>query len=1446
MARRIGILLAIGACWVAGTALGLSTALLGTDTGRHTAVRWVVTQTNARIHGRLAVGEVDGSFLRGLVVKNVTVEDETGIPLATVERVGVRYRVRDLLSGRIVFGRLTLERPTINLVQPAPGEPFNLARVFAADSSRAGSRSGLRPLIAFADVQLVDGSVIVRTPLSAGEEAIETADGVEGPLRVRRFQHIQALFPYLRISSPLPGDEGVLILSSELHLASSDPALTIDGMQGRVTVYGDSLTIDLTAIQMPASTATLRGGVTWTDALRYDLAGEASGAALADLQGLLPMLPPGLLGTGRFEVTSHDTDVLDVAAEGLDLEGRGGGGRLRGRLGMSLGPGERWAFVETELRLDTFDLEYVRGFLDTLPVAGRVTGRTTFDGPSDTLRITWDGVFRDSMVAGRPASRAQATGVLELGGPDGAVFHEFRLEQADISLATVRRLVPAVTLRGRLTGSGTLNGPWLNATYEGALRYADGARPGTEAQGTVRLDARGDTLGVGVDVQLDSLRLESFRSSYPGFTVGGAWSGHVQLAGRLDSLAVNADLAGPAGRVRGVGSLALLPDFKGLRHLDLALDRVDASMLFERAPPTSLTAQAIGRSTLRADGATDFLFVAAVDSSTVRGIGVDSAAVQVGLSSGEAAVDTLIVWASALQVDVRGRVAFEGMVRDTLNFLASTSSLGVLEPVLEPVLGPLDLEDDAPLPSGTARVAGRLVGSLDAFQVIADVELQQVRRGDLYVSHGGGTATWVSASKTLGFDGRVDSVHTAQVDVAGAHVQLHGRLDSLKWHGRSRFGREGAWIGGGSLVEESGERRVMLDSLGVLLASGQWFVDTAATVVVDDSGLVFTQVAFDRARPPGRVSVSGRLPFRGAVNLNGSVEALPVKDIWVLLQRDPEPVGGEVSGTLHLTGTARTPEGEMSLALRDGVFGEFRAPMVEAQMRYVHRQLSGTVGLWRRGERLLDVRVALPINLALRDVESRRQAGPVEIRAQAHGVDLSLLEATTPMVRQMSGTLDADFGITGTWERPQLTGTIAMSDGAASFPTLGVRDEQVNGLLRLSGDRINIERLSMRSGQGQAEIGGSIRLEELSRPVLELTINAREFRTIDVRDFLTLTATADLKLEGPLYQARMSGTATATRGVLYFADLISKDIVNLQDTLFREFVDTTLLRRQGLGPEFESRFLDSLRIDSLQVQMGNDFWLRSSEANIQLAGRVFVNKLRDRYRLDGALQTPRGTYRLQLGPGTTREFTVTRGEVRYFGTADLNADLDIDARHVVRTVRREDVTVSVHIGGTLYEPQLRLSSDIRPPISETEIISYLLVGAPSFQAGVDASGFGARFALQGLLGTLSSQFEYALISDFGLPIDYFQLRPATGAGEVAGVEIAAGKQLEVLGKTAFLTLSPRVCPRDLGFGASLEFSLSRRWLVSASLEPVRSCEVLTAPLSGLYQFGLDVFWETSY
>ncbi len=139
--------------------------------------------------------------------------------------------------------------------------------------------------------------------------------------------------------------------------------------------------------------------------------------------------------------------------------------------------------------------------------------------------------------------------------------------------------------------------------------------------------------------------------------------------------------------------------------------------------------------------------------------------------------------------------------------------------------------------------------------------------------------------------------------------------------------------------------------------------------------------------------------------------------------------------------------------------------------------------------------------------------------------------------------------------------------------------------------------------------------------------------------------------------------------------------------------------------------------------MGSGVWLRSAEANIQLEGDVQVSKAGKTYQPTGTLNAPRGSYTLKLGP-ITRDFTVNRGEVRYFG--DLNAGLDIEARHTSSArCGGEEIPVIAHIRARLRQPKLTLESTLRPPISETDLVSYLITGLPVNEASA-ARTDGAR------------------------------------------------------------------------------------------------------------------------
>ena len=1445
MVRHLLVGLGLVASWVGGVVLGTTGAALRTPAGREVVVRWGLQQANGVLGGVVEVGHVGGSFLGGLAMGDLRVVHEDGSVVLQADQLRAQYRLRDLLRRRIVFGSLTLERPVIEIVQYEPGARWNFEEVIDPDPSPGDG--GNPPLVAFADVRIVDGTVVVKNPLTrAPEEVVEWEEGPRGRLQVRRFTAVDANLDYLRVVSP---DRQAPILADvgRASLASSDPRLDVRRLAGEVRVYRDSLRLELDDVRLPESRSDLSGTIGWQDGpLLLDLRGRAEEMLTDDVIGLVPALPAGLRGRADFSVESADSLVLEFRGERIDAAGAAGG-RMRGQLGMRLGPGERWAFVRTTLELDRFDLEYVRGYLDTLPFAGTLTGSVGMNGPAEALVLDLDAVFRDRLVRATPASYARASGTVSL-VDDDFVFQGFRVDSANIALSTVQRLVPAVIVTGRLGGRGTLDGSWLNATFDGTVWHRDPPYPQSVGRGSVRIDARTDLVGIWTSLQMDSLRLAGFASLYDSLTLTSSWAGQVTLAGFLDSMPLTASLTGNAGELDLHGIVFALDSAWGLRDLVADARALDLQTINYQLPATRLAGRTDLSFTYR-DTIPELSLAWQLTRSTVQDVPIDTSFGSIHLRGRQVTVDTAQVLGLATAVSATGSFGVSPTGRDTMAFAARTDSIGVLEPLLQRFANLEPGPEVTDRPAGAVRVVGRSVGSPDRFQVFADIDAHDVRRGDVFVSDAGGSVVWVSDTEMLSVDFVVDSAAIGPVSISRGAGRLHGRADSLSWTARSRWG-EAAWRGAGEWVRDSASIRVAFDSLGVLLRE-IWFLDPGASVAVDDGGVSLSNVALRNRASGASVVVDGRWPFEGAGDLRAALNGVQLADLLTLAMRNSTIASGELGGTLRVVGDARAPVIEASLELVGGRYGEFVAPLMRGRLFYENRRVDGRGELRRFGVPVLDITLELPMDLALVPVARRRLPGPVRVRARADSVDLSLLEATFPPVQDIGGTFDADVGIEGTWEDPRLAGVVTLRDGAATFPALGVRHEAMNGELRLTGDTVRVENLTLRSGRGRATVTGFVRLEELSLPVLSLQVRAEDFHVIDVPDFLGLTASANLELRGPLLQATLTGSGRASRGVLHFADLMTKNVVNLEDTLFAEFVDTALVRSEGLGAEFQNRLLDSLRIDSLRVDMGSDFWLRSTEANVLLTGNVFVSKLRSRYRMDGTLQAPRGTYRLPLGLGISREFRVTGGQIRYLGTPDLNADLDIDAEHVVRgTAGGKDVEVYVNIGGTMYDPRVRLTSDFQPALSEPEIINYLLFGAPDLRRGTNTAGFESRLLAQWLSTTVSGQLEYALISDLGVPLDYLQIRPTTGSSGLTGAEVAVGKQFRVLGTTAFLTASPRYCRNQAtslaSVGASLEFRLSRSWLVAASVDPLVSCETATAPTAATYQFGGDLFWEKSY
>lgn len=985
----------------------------------------------------------------------------------------------------------------------------------------------------------------------------------------------------------------------------------------------------------------------------------------------------------------------------------------------------------------------------------------------------------------------------------------------------------------------------------------------------MRLDTRGDTLGVYADVRADSLSFDGLRGSYPRLALRGSVAGPIRLAGSATALETHADLQSAAGAVTVDGVVTLFETHTGVRNLTLAARNVNLARWVADGPQSRLSFSVAGSIAQDSGAPPVGALTAGLAPSLVAGSPIDTGQVAVRFAGGRMLVDSVRVSQMGLFTTGSGSLGWRRPDDGSMSFTFDADSLNALDSLVAWIAGP----DPATTVRGRslrgmARVRLTLTGALDSLALDTRVSAAnlhwralEVTEGVAHVTYQPGPVPVFSAQATL------DSARLGGYPLAAASAEVAGSRDSLRWFARSRLGDVVAFVAGGRYARQaaSGSRDptfgVGLDSLALLLPGGVWILQAPAHLATTDSTVEFSGATVASVDGSGRLAFQPMRTARGRADAHGEVEGFPLAAVYALAQHDTSGVGGTLSGTIGITGSREAPVYQGSVALTNGVLGEFRAPRVDGTFGYRNRRFDAALRLWRDQQQVLTVTARLPLDLSLQPVAKRQLSDTtLTVVGHADSVDLAVLEAITPLVSQVQGVFSADVGVSGTWDDPSLHGTVRVGNAAATFPDLNVRYTDMAGRLRLAGDTISVESLSARSDKGTLSVAGYMRLEELTRPVLALRFAADRFKALDLKGNVTVTASGQLALTGPLFGATLTGHATVTAGVLYFADMIEKRIVNLE-----ELADTTLLsmiERQGLGPQFQSVFLDSLHIRDLQLTMGDEVWLRSNEANIQLQGTVALTKQRDNYLLSGTLQAPRGTYRLKIGP-VTREFIVTKGSVRYFGTPDLDAALNIEAHHTVHPVpsgttqevnKGQNVEVVAHITGTLLVPKVTLEAEGQD-LGQTEVISYLMFGKPSFELGRSqgAGGIGDQRALlqtaTAVLSTgLSGELERTLVSDLGVPLDYLEIRPGAQQGPLQGLQLAVGRQV---GPKTFLIANAGFCQGqavalDNTFGLTLKFRISPEFRTEASYQPVTVCSNTGPALPISRQVGLDLIWERWY
>ncbi len=1454
--------------------LGIVVAIGATKPGRVLLARGVSTYLDRMFRGDIEVGAISGSLLFGLTLDDLVIRDTSGVLFASMPHLEVGYSIPNFLANRIILTGVKLVEPTINLIKHRNGR-MNYEEILKLGETKS---TGAPALVELHDVEMDSGTVRIYLPWrfqdGVDSEAERDAalkaerakpgrvieEGPEGLRKVLKADAVTTRLPLLQISTP--GRDPLEAELDTLAMRFSDPGVTLRDFAGKVRLGKDSVTLSIERGALPNSEFHGGGVVSFSQGtLLYDLALDVPQLDLKDLRWISPDFPD-MTGSANVSALSESVTRSSYVLEDLHL-----------RHGQSTIDGSVTAIVDTrrgigvhnmDVELRNVNLDIVRPYLDTLPLDGTLTGKLEANGFLDTLAVNIDLAFDDARIVEGARSRLTAKGDLHLGGPAGPVFDKFAISVSDFDLRSIRLISPAVRLNGNAQLAGTLNGPWKNVVFDGRAEHHEGPGAVSAVDGRVRLDTRGAVLGLESDLMLDPIDFNGIRGSFPALTLKGELAGRVRTTGDLSSLGVDVDVHGQVGNIRAVGVVTLQPPHMGADSLDVQFSAINLAAISDSGMPTDLNGHAMVSMSVDTLRAPEGSLLITLDSSRVRQFLVDSLRTELAIRDSVIHLDTLEVdWGGSAEV---GHAAGSGTLgwasphTGQMNISATAGTLAPFDSLLMVMTGSKrdTMPNSAPL-GGSAVADFILSGSLDSIQATGQATVQDFRWQSIRTPGAVANVEWNGGHRARAAIAlRSDSILVGSSAYRTINVQVAGWTDSLAWAGSMQAGSLAELSGGGRWWQPGAKGWVLsLDSLTAALPENQWRLAAPADIEMGSDVIRFSQLELQTSNGAGMLRVSGELPRNNPGTLAVTAREVPIRDIYSLMQRDTSGVAGALGMDMEFGGTASNPTITGTGSLGDLILGDFRAPFVEGVFDYKDRRLDANLLLWRTGVQVLRVEARLPIDLALKGVERRQLPGDLYIHAEADSVNLALLEAFTPNVRKVAGLLRTDVEVTGSWETPRLQGFLEVINGAATIPNLGVRYGYMNGRFNFEGDSIVVDHFRTTSGQGDLQLNGSIRLEGLTRPRLNLGLSANNFLAINSPTFLTLEVSGNGSLEGPVYGATLRGNIVANSGVLHFADLISKRIVNLSDPSLYGLIDTTLIRTEGLGAAFQSVFLDSLNIRDMRLTVQDQFWLRSSDANVQLEGAVVVNKTAKNYRFDGTFTALRGTYTLHIG-FVARDFQVDRGTVRYFGSQDLNAELDLQATHVV-SAQGEDIPIIARITGTLLLPKLSLESSIRPAPTESELVSYLMFGRPSPELpGIGITNASQQQAaletgLAYLGSALSSEIQRTVVSDLGIPIDFFEIR--TGGGNLfSGVgtnQVTAGWQL---GRKTFLTVNAGFCQNfsNLGvksFGTGIEYRLNRLLRLQTSYEPVINCRPSGSSQfnQGLkYQFGIDALWEKEY
>ncbi|HWV56869.1 MAG TPA: translocation/assembly module TamB domain-containing protein [Longimicrobiales bacterium] len=1421
----------------------------------------IVGRLENQIHGELRIGRIaPGRLLAGVTVHDIEVDDERGRPFLRVDSARIGYDWQTLLRGDIVLDRVTLYGPTIHLERLPGDESWNYERVLPG-----GDGPDEPGLTLLENVRIVDGTFFLRTALDL-EPPVEPddtsrliiEDSPGGPVRVMRFESIDAEIP--RILWETPAEPGSLIEIAAFATRAyiwKDP-LELRELRGTITLRDSIFSFEAPHVRLPDSRAGGIGQLVFgEERTRVDVRIDGEDVAFRDLRWLYPPLPEEGGGTFTLRIETQPVGTLWLAT---DARLSAPGTEIAGSFGVVAN--DTLYFTNVDLRASPLDLALLDQVLPVdLPVDGLLVGTVIVDGPLSSLDVRGD-VRLDATSPYTGTAAVRWTAQLDVRpAADGSPRLGVRRLSADIGRIDGDLLAFALNGRavdGSMSGNVTASGEvGRDIRFEGTLRHAYGGISPLVLQAGGRWSrdggesADGDDSYIDVTVEIQPTAFDDLTALFPQLDpLRGTASGPVHVSGYTDRLEVRADLSTSSGPLTLAGTLDLRGDvpryeltgeFSGFRLHEL----------LEGLPETELAGRvhAVGEGFEPASAVAEVLLD--LDSALVETVMLPQSRAAMTVADGVARLDTMVMAGPAARLEAKGAFGLLAGRNASVLFRFQSDSLSALRGIF------LDseeeaLEFDSPPYAGRVWFNGEIAGNLADFSVTgtgggigvqwdgiaSDSASFQLLALGLRTDRTSIEAVLETPELRV-FERRLEDA-TVRLQYAVSESDEDSDAPSAAGEGtvdaEARAGGTDRYRLTSSFRNVDGGIDIFVDDVVVDAGTLPWVLTSPARMRYADGLLRIQGVELARSgASSGRIRATGEVPFgriaeegesagRLPLNLDFTFEDVLVAELLRVAMPDVDGAG-TIDGRLNVQGTAGAPVFTAELVVDDLRHQDLRLDRLGVRLDYRNRQLQGSFSATRDARQVAYGIGRIPIDLSLTPVEQRRRDELLDIQIRADSMPLALVTGLLDGFARVDGHLHGSLFVNGTTVNPVIGGELTLSGGSAFWVPIGVQFRDANGVFRVVGNREVAIRATTRADAGRATVEGTLNFDEsLADPRFDLVIDAEGFQASRRRD-VEAVVTGGARLTGTYSAPIVDATLRVDRGSMNLDEIWRQyQVVELESAFLLGGADENVVAVQRRVPT--NPFLRNL-VGRASLSVGRDSWLRSREMNVEVAGDLTIefDRSRDDFRITGGLTAIRGSYQLW-----SRRFTVSEGTVDFPGTPGIDPNLDITASYRTRAADGDPMDIMAVVSGTLQNPHVALTSDIQPPISETDLISYLLFGRPAYALTAQQSdGLFAGIVGQHFWGFASSGLE-TFAQTVGL--DYVSIdrydnptagaRPESGIGGfLAGTRVEVGRYLSEISPNLFLALSQRIGATGgygAGAGARIEWQFRPTWTAELFVE----------------------------